>query len=47
MEEKKNEHRGFWGGFLIDIFGVKIISLWKYPRQRFLSAEYFGIVLPA
>ncbi len=38
---------GFLGGFLIDIFGVKMAKLWKYPRQKFLSPEYFRIVLPA
>lgn len=38
---------GFLGGFLIDILGVKIMKLWKYPRQEFLTIKYFAIVLPA
>lgn len=32
---------------IIDFTGIWLLKLWVYPRQRFLSREYFGIVLPA
>lgn len=34
-------------GFAIDCIGIGILKLWKYPRQTFLTVEYFGIVVPA
>lgn len=38
---------GAFGGFLIDYVGIMKLKLWKYPRQKFLNIEYFGIVVPS
>ena len=41
----------FWAGvvlgFLLDCIGVGKFNFWKYPRQKFLSKEYFELVVPA
>jgi hypothetical protein len=38
---------GSCAGFFIDWLGVKIMHLWRYPRQPFLGGKYFAIVVPA
>jgi hypothetical protein len=37
---------GMLGGLILDIIGHKM-RLWNYPRQSFLSREYFLFVIPA
>jgi hypothetical protein len=37
---------GMLGGFLLDIIGHRL-NLWQYPRQPFLSRDYFLLVIPA
>jgi hypothetical protein len=37
---------GMFGGFLLDIIGHRL-NLWQYPRQPFLSRDYFLLVIPA
>ncbi|MEK9134839.1 MAG: hypothetical protein AAB451_00835 [Patescibacteria group bacterium] len=38
---------GMIGGFFFDIVGVKMMNLWYYSRQPFLSWKYFSIVVSA
>lgn len=37
---------GAIGGFLLDVLG-HTLGLWNYPRQPFLSRDYFMLVIPA
>lgn len=37
---------GAISGFSLDCLGVRILKLWKYPRQEFLGGPYFGLVVP-
>ena len=38
---------GIIGGFLIDLIGVQKLGFYSYPRQKFLTRDYFSIVSPA
>lgn len=33
-------------GFIIDLIGIAWLHLWVFPRQTFLSKEYFALVIP-
>ncbi len=38
---------GIIGGFLIDLIVVQKLGFYSYPKQEFLTKDYFRIVLPA
>jgi len=38
---------GTMGGLLIDFVGVRTLSAYNYPQQKFLTRDYFKLVLPA